>query len=283
MSTQYNQQGQNVDTQTNIGEINIGSKPIQCPSCDHKNLVGALFCNACGKSLGRRCRECWEPNIAGAIHCQYCRVELAQASFCVPHKLAEEWARNFAHYEWPRTIDSSYASIATRLDITINPSKETIVASSTIRLDGWLIAVAASGKHIFSKQPKVVAGGILITNRRLIVISCLENWAQSYFYENLISAEQSRTNSSGNPVFDLTFALTEKIELIRSSPPDFIERPSGLETVVAALLGNQSVNIRTIATGEQNEKINAQRREHRNENRLVVDFFRFVISEKIRL
>ena len=53
------------------GEKPIGEGPI-CPNCGTKNEPGALFCDNCGKPLGKKCPACGEVNDADATYCRKC-------------------------------------------------------------------------------------------------------------------------------------------------------------------------------------------------------------------
>ena len=45
---------------------------MQCPQCQHENLLDAGFCDECGSRLEVTCPACGEANRAGAKFCRKC-------------------------------------------------------------------------------------------------------------------------------------------------------------------------------------------------------------------
>ncbi|MFN2120196.1 MAG: adenylate/guanylate cyclase domain-containing protein, partial [Anaerolineales bacterium] len=53
---------------------------MKCPSCAHDNPSDALFCQNCGRELGRRCPKCGTQNAPDARFCKQCGTPLAESS-----------------------------------------------------------------------------------------------------------------------------------------------------------------------------------------------------------
>lgn len=53
---------------------------MRCPTCQHDNPEGALFCNRCGISLGITCQRCRTQNPHGSQFCQGCGIALTETS-----------------------------------------------------------------------------------------------------------------------------------------------------------------------------------------------------------
>ena len=50
---------------------------MQCPECQHKNPVEAVFCNSCGNRLELSCPSCGQTNPPGAKFCNKCGLSLS--------------------------------------------------------------------------------------------------------------------------------------------------------------------------------------------------------------
>jgi class 3 adenylate cyclase len=70
---------------------------VQCPECQHKNPVEAVFCNSCGNRLELSCPSCGQTNPPGAKFCNKCGLNLsdtdvaASAQFASPESYTPKY------------------------------------------------------------------------------------------------------------------------------------------------------------------------------------------------
>lgn len=203
--SKYDQRNQNVDTQLNADNINVGLKPVTCPKCKNGNPATSKFCSECGTSLLIKCPICKAETSVGAKYCSGCGNELGLAAEKI--KYAES-KRGDASRELTYTFSGQVYSPLNPVDHLLAMADKTTMRF-TLDVDEYVIRTEEDASlfkgNNFSPDWK---GRLHLTNKRLIMFAY--NPKNKVSYEVLLYPFSDLRNVK----FELTKVLLLSIRIL---------------------------------------------------------------------